>query len=83
MNNEQSGFITTNPQLQELIREARENYLFDQDTDPDGKIAKGLEIGTSGDLDVDEVSDVFQIQNFPKGSDQWDALDIWAKALAG
>lgn len=75
------NFITTNAQLQELAKEAKENYLFDEDTDLDGKIAEGLEIVLSGDLEDSEVKDAFQIDNFPKSSDKWDALDIWVKAL--
>ena len=76
-------FITTNDELQELAQSAQENYLFDEDTDPDGKIAQGLEIALSGDLEDSDVADVFQVSNFPKRADKWDALDIWAKALAG
>ena len=75
-------FINTNEQLQELAREAKDNYLFDEDTDPDGRIAQGIEIALSGDVDDKEVADTFQIENFPKSSDKWDALDIWVKALA-
>ncbi len=76
-------FISTNEELQELAQEAQNNYLFDEDTDPDGKIAQGLDISLSGDLEDSEVADTFQVSNFPKRSDKWDALDIWAKALAG
>ena len=76
------SFITTNTQLQELAREAKENWLFDEDTDPDGKIAQGLEVALSGNVDDAEVTDVFQKDNFPKRSDRWDALEDWAKRLA-
>ena len=76
-------FITTNTELQELSQEAKENWLFDEDTDPEGKIAQGLEVALSGDLDDEEVTDVFQVANFPKRSDKWDALEVWVKALAG
>ncbi len=76
-------FIRTNEELQEIAQAAQENYLFDEDTDPDGKITQGLEIITSGDIEDSEVTEAFQIANFPEKSDQWDALDIWAKALAG
>ncbi len=79
---EQKSFINTNEQLQELAQEAKENWLFDEDTDPDNRTAKGLDVILSGDVDNAEVADVFQIDNFPKSSDKWDALDIWAMALA-
>ncbi len=76
------SFITTNAQLQELAREAKENWLFDEGTDPAGKIAQGLDVILSGDVDDTEVTDVFQEDNFPKRSDKWDALEDWAKRLA-
>ena len=75
------SFITTNDQLQELAREAKANWLFDEDTDPESKIAQGLDVILSGDVDNAEVADVFQIDNFPKRSDKWDALEDWAKRL--
>ncbi len=75
------SFITTNKQLQELAREAKENWLFDEDTDPDDKIAQGLDVILSGDVDDEEVTDVFQKDNFPKRSDKWDAIGDWAKRL--
>lgn len=78
-----SNFIKTNEELQELAQEAKENWLFDEDTDPDGKIAQGLEVILSGDVEDSEVADVFQKDNFPKSADEWDALEDWAKALAG
>lgn len=74
-------FIKTNKQLQELAQEAKENWLFDEDTDPDGKIAQGLDVILSGDVGNDEVADVFQVDNFPKSFDKWDALKNWAKRL--
>ena len=76
------SFITTNDQLQELVQEAQESWLFDEDTDPEGKVAQGLEIILSGDVDDEEVEDVFQKDNFPKRSDKWDALEDWAKRLS-
>lgn len=76
------SFITTNDQLQELAQEAKDNWLFDKDTDPDGKVAQGLEVVLSGQVDDAEVTDVFQIDNFPKRSDKWDALEDWAQRLA-
>ena len=76
------SFITTNAQLKELAREAKENWLFDEDTDPDGNVAQGLDVILSGDVDDTEVEDVFQKDNFPKRSDRWDALEDWAKRLA-
>ena len=75
------SFIATNAELQELAQEAKDNWLFDEDTDPDGRIAAGLDVILSGDVDNSEVADVFQVDNFPKSSDKWDALDTWAKAL--
>lgn len=77
------SFITTNAQLQELAREAKGNWLFDEDTDPEGKVAQGLDIALSGDVSDEEVADSFRVENFPKRSDKWDALEIWVKALAG
>ncbi len=74
-------FIKTNEQLQELAQEAKENWLFDEDTDPDGKIAQGLEVILSGDVEDSEVADVFQKDNFHKSADKWDALEDWAKRL--
>jgi len=79
----QKSFITTNTELQEITQEAKENWLFDEDTDPDGKVAQGLDIALSGDVSDEEVVNTFQIDNFPKRSDKWDALEIWVKALAG
>ena len=76
-------FITNNQELQELAVEAQENWLFDEDTDPVGKVAEGLGIIRGGDVADDEVADVFQIANFPKSYDKWDALEDWAKRLAG
>ncbi|KKL93172.1 hypothetical protein LCGC14_1877380 [marine sediment metagenome] len=75
------SFITTNAQLQELAREARENWLFDEGTDPNGKVAQGLDVILSGDVSDTEVADVFQVDNFPKRSDKWDAIEDWAKRL--
>ena len=75
-------FIETNDQLQELAQVAQENGQFDSDTDPDGNIAAGLDIILSGDVEDSEVSDVFQVENFPKSYDKWDALEDWAKRLA-
>lgn len=75
------SFIITNDQLQELAQEAKENWLFDEGTDPGGKIAQGLDVILSGDVDGAEVADVFQKDNFPKRSDKWDALEDWAKRL--
>ena len=77
----QASFITTNTELQELAQEAKENWLFDADTDPQGKIAQGLDVILSGDVDDEEVTDVFQVDNFPKRSDKWDALGDWAQRL--
>lgn len=74
-------FIKTNKELQELAQEAKENWLFDQDTDPDSKIAQGLDVILSGDVSDEEVADVFQVDNFPKSSDKWDALENWAQRL--
>ena len=75
------SFITTNDQLQELAQEAKENWLFDEVTDPGGKVAQGLDVILSGDADDEEVTDVFQKDNFPERSDQWDALEDWANRL--
>lgn len=77
-----NSFITTNDQLQELAREANDNWLFDKDTDPDDSVAQGLDVILSGDVDDTEVTDVFQVDNFPKRSDKWDALEDWAKRLS-
>ena len=75
-------FIKTNAQLQELAREALDNYHFDDDTDPDGKVKEGLKIILSGNVDDDEVKDIFFKSNYQMGTDKWDVLDIYAKALA-
>ena len=75
------SFITTNDQLQELAREAKANWLFDEDTDPESKIAQGLDVILSGNVDDAEVTDVFQKDNFPKRSDKWDALEDWVQRL--
>jgi len=74
-------FISTNNQLQQLAHEAKESWLFDEDTDPGGYIATGLDIILSGDVGDDEVSNVFQVSHFPKSYDKWDALEDWAKRL--
>ncbi len=76
-----TSFITTNNQLQEIAQEAKENWLFDEDTDPEGKIAQGLDIALSGDVSDEEVADVFQADNFPNRSDKWDALEEWVQRL--
>jgi hypothetical protein len=69
--------------LQILAKIAKENWLFDEETDPEGKIKIGLEIILSGDVEDEEVIDAFSVENWPKGYDKWDALQDWAKALAG
>lgn len=74
-----NAFITTNTELQDLTKEAIENYLFDKDTDPDGMIEAGLAIIKSAPWDDGEVSDIFQVENFPTVYDKWDALDNVAK----
>ncbi len=76
-----SKFIKTNEELQKLAQVAQENWHFDEDTDPDGKIAAGLDVILSGEISNEEVADVFQKDNFPKSSDKWDALADWAKRL--
>ena len=75
-------FTTTNTDLQSMIRSAQENWDLDEETAPGGTVAQGLKNGAYGDLEDSEVSDVFQVSNFPKGDDKWDALEIWAKAMA-
>lgn len=75
------NFISTNKELQELAREAKENLLFDKDTDPDGKVAAGLDIILGSDIENSEVADIFRVKNFPKGFDKWDALENYAHCL--
>lgn len=74
-------FIETNEQLQELTQAAIENWTLDSETDPDDKIAKGLEVIASGEVTDEEVKDVFQVDKFPKSFDKWSALEDWAKRL--
>lgn len=74
------SLIKTNSGLKETASEAKDNWLLDDETDPDGKIEAGLEVIAQSDLDDDQVADLFQSQNFPS-VDKWDALEIYAKAL--
>jgi hypothetical protein len=65
----------TNEELNEMAQEAKENWLFDADTDPDGDIQRGLDVLGTNSQDQ-EVIDA----RFERG-DKWDALMEWAGFL--
>lgn len=70
----------SNIELKEMAQIALENWLFDEDTDPNGETKKGLEFLISdGDWDQ-EVIDA-RLDDLSRGQDKWDALEEWAKFL--
>jgi excisionase family DNA binding protein len=68
--------IMDNQQLREMARIALENWLFDQDTDPDGDVQRGLAyLAEPGDWD-DGI-----IAARVSGPNDWDGLREWAAFL--
>lgn len=66
----------TNTQVKEMAREALDNWLFDDDTDPDGAIKRGLDyLASEGDWDQEVIEARL------KGTDDWDGLNEWADFL--
>lgn len=69
-----------NSELRQLAKDALENWLFDNDTDPDGDIKAGLEYYASeGDVASDE--DIPAMFEGFKGLDEWEILQERAKAI--
>jgi excisionase family DNA binding protein len=65
-----------NQQLREMAKIALENWLFDQETDPDGDIQRGLAyLAEPGDWD-DEI-----IAARISDPEDWDGLGEWAAFL--
>lgn len=70
----------TNEELREMAKSAQENWQFDDDTDPDGDIKRGLEfLATEGNWDQDVIDARFD--NPGRGRDKWDCLEEWASFL--
>lgn len=70
-----------NAELRQLAKDALANWLFDEDTDPDGHIKAGLEYYASeGDVAPDtDIPAMFQ--GFHKSLDKWDILEERARAI--
>jgi len=65
-----------NQQLIEMAQSALENWLFDEETDPNGAIKRGLEyLASPGDYDQEVIDARI------KSGDDWDALEEWALYL--
>lgn len=66
----------TNQELKQMAEIAKENWLFDEDTDPHGEIAAGLDyILADGDFDED------MIEIHVKDVEDYDGLEEWARFL--
>ena len=75
-NTDESDLIFCNEEIREMARAALQCWLFDEDTDPDGNIKRGLKHLTNhGDWDQDIIAARF------KGRDDWDDLQEWANFL--
>ena len=63
-----------NETLRNMAQAALENWLFDEDTDPDGDVNRGLEyLASDGDFDEDVI------EAHVTREDDWDGLQEWAK----
>lgn len=69
-----------NAELRQMAKEALENWLFDEDTDPDGDIKAGLEYYAS-EGDVAPDADIPAMFEGFKGLDEWDILQERAKDI--
>jgi len=57
-----------------MAQVAKVHWLFDEDTDPDGDVKRGVEyLASEGDFD-EEV-----IEANVTSEDDWDGLQAWAK----
>lgn len=65
--------MITNEELQEMVKSALENWMFDND--PDGDIKRGLCFMLSGEWDQDVIDSRFE------EGDKWDNLMVWASFL--
>ena len=69
----------TNQELRQMAKDALENWLFDEETDPDGDCKRGLEfLSGEGDFDQEVIDYRFNEGNFPT-LDKWEILDDWAR----
>ena len=70
-----------NAELREMAQAAIENWLFDEETDPNGDIKAGLEYyAADGDAVPDgDVSRLFE--GYKVSLDEWDILEEMAKGV--
>ncbi len=68
--------VITNDQLKEMAQIAKENWLFDESTDPNGYVKKGLlYFLKDGEIDEDIINARLT------STEDWDGLDEWAKYM--
>ena len=67
-------------ELQRHARTAQDQWLFDEDTDPDGIVAQGLAniIADEVTIDQDQI-DEFIDNTDPDSNEFWDKLDSMAR----
>lgn len=69
----------TNTELRQMAKDALENWIFDEGTDPDGDCKRGLEyLASEGDFGQGVIDYRFNEGNFPT-LDKWEILDDWAR----
>lgn len=76
--------MITNAQLREMAAIAQQNWLLDEDTDPEGNVRKGLEfLASEGDYDQEIIDErLGENANFDsEAAEKWDRLEEWAKYL--
>lgn len=67
-------------ELQEHARTAQDQWLFDEDTDPDGIVAQGLANIIADDVIIDQDQiDEFIGDADPNSNEFWDKLDSMAR----
>lgn len=75
-NTDESDLMFCNEEIREMARTALQCWLFDEDTDPDGNVKRGLEhLSNAGDWNQDIISARFN------GTSDWDDLQEWANFL--
>lgn len=70
-----------NDELRQMAKDALDNWLFDEETDPDGDIKAGLEYyAADGDAVLDEdVSNLFK--GYKNSLNEWDILEEIARGI--
>lgn len=67
-----------NETLRNMAQAAKVHWLFDEGTDPDGDVKRGIEyLASDGDFDEDVI------EAHVTSEDDWDGLQDWAKFYGG